>query len=525
MVKYVDRDECLRGRWAWWRRPRGADGEAGGDGRREAKSSRIKGESKCAFTSASSSPSRRRALTVWDAAPRGLVEDVTTLCACDDQKLPRGGAPAARRRRRRAAAATGWRPPGAAAAVAAAAALAAAAVAAVRAAVAASARLPQRRPRRRHEPRLPAPPLRPRPVREQRGDGGRLGARRDAAVLLLRRRLRPHRVLLLRLRRAAAAALLAAAARAAAAAAAGRAAAGRAAPPPPARRSRRPQPPAAPLPPPGAPPPPYVPPPPIEPPPIGPPPVAPPPLIPPPLTPPLPPAGPTPPITPPPPLVPPLAPPPLVPPFDPRDYNWTYSPPLAPPPPPSPPAAPETCPDLDVSCPYVNGHRCNEHPKADLGPLVGRGRSWRGGRCVQAPYCFCLCERTPAIEWTGRACETARVRCPQTRAGGECNSAGSCVQGYCLCKPGFSGVACETRLDDPDDGLEATKSRGAPKTFGVPTTRTRRSSRGSRRSGRSLPRARSSARATPGSGRRCTTEPSASASTRDAATSTKPSAE
>ena len=31
-----------------------------------------------------------RALTVWDAAPRGLVEDATTPCACDDQKLPRG---------------------------------------------------------------------------------------------------------------------------------------------------------------------------------------------------------------------------------------------------------------------------------------------------------------------------------------------------------------------------------------------------------------------------------------------------
>ena len=66
---------------------------------------------------------------------------------------------------------------------------------------------------------------------------------------------------------------------------------------------------------------------------------------------------------------------------------------------------------------------------------------------------------------TGRACETARVRCPQTRAGGECNSAGSCVQGYCLCKPGFSGVACETRLDDPDDGLEATKKSRRSENF------------------------------------------------------------
>ena len=64
-----------------------------------------------------------------------------------------------------------------------------------------------------------------------------------------------------------------------------------------------------------------------------------------------------------------------------------------------------------------------------------------------------------------RACETARVRCPQTRTGGECNSAGSCVQGYCLCKPGFSGVACETRLDDPDDGLEATKKSRRSENF------------------------------------------------------------
>ena len=352
-----------------------------------------------------------RALTVWDAAPRGLVEDATAPCACDDQKLPRGAlgcsappppAAAATGRRRRARRRRRRRRR-------------------------ARRRRRRRRPRRRRRRRSTATATASSPSTNHDcphrccGHGQCVSnvVTEDDWVL---DEMRPFCCCDAGFDPAAYCCsaydapplppFLPPPPLAAAAAAAGRrrrppaaAAAGRAAPPaaqPPARRCRRGR---------RARRRPYVPPPPIEPPPIGPPPVAPPPLIPPPLTPPLPPAGPTPPLTPPPPLVPPLAPPPLVPPFDPRDYNWTYSPPLAPPPPPSPPAAPETCPDLDVSCPYVNGHRCNEHPKADLGPLVGRGRSWRGGRCVQAPYCFCLCERTPAIEWTGRACETARVRC------------------------------------------------------------------------------------------------------------------
>ena len=92
--------------------------------------------------------------------------------------------------------------------------------------------------------------------------------------------------------------------------------------------------------------------------------------------------------------------------------------------------------------------------------------TYSGGQCMTYPFCFCLCKRTPAIEWVGLACETVRVRCAQTKDHGECNGSGSCMHGYCLCKPGFSGVACQVRLDESFDkervALKQARRCGAP---------------------------------------------------------------